>query len=243
MERKPAAVLAALFNRRLFASGLVLVGSHAYGALLNELGINAAGYSTRDIDVARAQPLAVALPEGTGFKALLEESGLEFAEVPGMPSHHPTASFKLPGAGALAVDLLVPGDDIGKVVELKDLHAHGQAVPVLDFLLREPLDAIALSPNQVVPVKAPNAERFVLHKLFASQSRRADRGKARKDLEQAAVIAAAIEEDTPGALRDAARRLPARVRPVVKRAASAALRLLEGAHPEGREALEKLAGG
>ena len=47
IDRKPAAVLEVLFNRGLFAAGLALVGSHAYGALLNELGILAPGYRTR----------------------------------------------------------------------------------------------------------------------------------------------------------------------------------------------------
>src|SRR5690349_3173901 len=32
IERKPAAVLEVMFNRGLFAAGLALVGSHAYGA-------------------------------------------------------------------------------------------------------------------------------------------------------------------------------------------------------------------
>jgi hypothetical protein len=62
MDRKPAAVLQALYNRGLVAAGLVLVGSHAYSALLNECGISAPGYKTQDLDFARAQPLAIALP-------------------------------------------------------------------------------------------------------------------------------------------------------------------------------------
>src|SRR6476646_6056222 len=91
IDRKPAAVLEVFFNRGLTNAGLTLVGSHAYGALLNELGIAAPGYKTQDI----ARPLSIALPHGAlphGFDfESLKETGLT------------SASFKLPGAEALAV--------------------------------------------------------------------------------------------------------------------------------------------
>jgi hypothetical protein len=242
IDRKPAAVLALIFNKGLFQAGLTLVGSHAYGALLNELGITAPGYRTQDIDLARKQPLAVALPQGSGFAALLEETGLRFVPVPGMPSHRPSASFKLPGAEALAVDLLVPGKKLGEVIAVAELGAHAQSVPLLDFLLDDAIESIVLSPNQVIPVRTPSPERFALHKLYSSQSRRsAGRDKNRKDLEQAAVLAAAVEEEMPGRLSEAFGAMPAAGKPATKRGARAVLRLLGDAHPEAREVLLKIA--
>ena len=242
IDRKPAAVLEVLFNRRLIEAGLVIVGSHAYGVLLNELGIYAAGYKTQDIDVARPHALSIALPPGLSFQALLNESGLPFVPVPGMPSDKPSASFKLPGAETLAVDLLVPGKKIGQVVPVKELNAYAQAIPFLEFLIQDPVDAIALSPNQVIPIRVPSPERFALHKLFSSQSRRTDRDKIRKDLEQAAVLAAAVEEETPGRLRDAFRRMPAEAKTAVRKGAGAAAKLLEQTHAEAFAALGRIAG-
>lgn len=242
VERKPAAVLEVLFNRGLTGAGLTLVGSHAYGVLLNELGVAAPGYRTMDLDVARAGVLAVALPEDKTFQQLLQETGLAFVAVPGMPSHKPSASFKLPGAEALAVDLLVPGRRAGDVVPLPELNAHAQAIPLLEFLIKDPIDAVVLSPNQVVPVKVPAPERFVLHKLFSSQSRRTGRDKVRKDLDQAAVLASVIEEDTPGALRDAFKRMPAEGKAAVRRGAAAAARLLDESNAPGLSALKAIAG-
>jgi hypothetical protein len=241
VERKTAAVLAALYNHGLFHAGLTLVGSHAYGVLLNEIGILAAGYATQDIDVARAQPLAIALAPGMDFCALLNASGLEFAAVPGMPSHQPSASFKLPGAEGLRVDLLVPGTVLGKVVAVKELHAHGQAIPLLEYLVKDAQEAVVLGPNHVVPVKVASPERFVAHKLYSSQSRRADRDKVRKDLWQAAVLAAAIEEDRPGAIQDAFRAMPAMGRGAARRGARAAAALVQS-RPAAREILEKISG-
>lgn len=241
IDRKPAAVLEVLFNRGLFQAGLTLVGSHAYGALLNELGISAPGYKTQDIDLARTQPLSIALPAGSNLQSLLRETGLSFVPVPGMPSHAPSASFKLPGAEALAVDLLVPGRKTGELIAIKELGAYAQAIPLLDFLTKEPLTAAVLSPNQVIPVLVPSAERFALHKFFSSQSRRtSDRDKVRKDLEQAAAITAALEEDTPGSIEAAFRSMPASGKSAVKRGFLAASGLLEK-HQRAKDTLLRLA--
>ena len=220
-DRKPAAVLAVFFNRGLYQAGLTLVGSHAYGALLNELGVSASAYRTKDLDVARAQPLSIAIPHDASFGALL--------------------SFKLPGAEQLLVDLLVPGKEIGKVVEVKELGAHAQTIPFLEFLIEEPLDAVVLSPNQVIAVKVPSPERFVLHKLFSSQSRRIDPSKTSKDREQAAIIAAALEEQMPGRLLDAWKTFPRAGKPALRRGAGATVKLVAGAHQEAEAVMRKLA--
>lgn len=241
IDRKPASVLEVFFNRGLFNAGLVLVGSHAYGALLNELGLNAPSYKTQDIDLARRQPLAIALPENANLESLLKETGLTFVPVPGMPAHKPSASFKLPGAETLAVDLLVPGANTGDIVAVKELNAFAQVIPLLDFLVRDPLQSVALSPNQIIPILIPSPERFAIHKLFSSQSRTAgSRDKSRKDLDQAATIVAALEEETPGRLADTFKRLPATGKVSAKRGALAASKLLEG-HPHAKTVLEKIA--
>jgi hypothetical protein len=80
-----------------------------------------------------------------------------------------------------------------------------------------------------------------LHKLFSSQRHGSQRDKARKDLDQAAVLIAALEEETPGLLADTARRLPKNARPAVKRGARAALAIARE-HPEANAFLRKLAG-
>lgn len=239
-ERQSAAVLAVMFNHGLIASGLTLVGSHAYGVLLNELGVIAPAYRTRDLDLARARPLDLALPAGKDFGALLNESGLRFVPVPGMPSSRPSASFKLPGAEALLIDLLVPGKEAGKIVPVHELASHGQTIPLLEFLADEALESVILSPNQVVPVRVPSPERFALHKLYASQSRRVHPGKSERDVAQAALLAAVLEEQFPGRLRDAWRRLPAAGRPAARRGAGLALRHL-AAHAEARDAMAAIA--
>lgn len=243
IDRKPAAVLEALHNQGLLQAGLVLVGSHAYGALLNELGLIAPGYKTQDIDLARGRPLKVALPADASFQTVLAESGLRFVPVPGMPSHAPSASFKIPGADTLAVDLLVPGNKTGQILAVDELKAHGQAIPHLAFLLEEAIETVVLSPNQVIPVRVPAPERYLVHKMFSSQSRRTnDRDKVRKDLEQAAVLAVAMEDENPGRLAETAAQFPAAGRAAMKQGCKAVSHLLEGRYPDVQTVLLKVAG-
>src|SRR5919197_6602404 len=72
--------------------------------------------------------------------------------------------------------------------------------------------------------------------------RRSDRDKIRKDLEQAALLACAIEEETPARLAVAYKALRAPAKAAVRRGALAAARLLEDSPAEGREALLRIAG-
>jgi len=239
VDRKVGAVLAALYNRGLVEKGLVLIGSHAYGALLNDIGAIAAGYRTLDIDLARSDRLSVSLPDGLTLADVLAESDLDFVPVPGMPSRQPSTSFKLPGAGAIAVDLLAPGGAVGNVVPVDELASHAQTVPMLEFLIEAPVSGVLLSPSQIVPVALPSPERFVIHKLYASQSRAAQREKTRKDLEQAASLASLLEEDVPGALADAFREFPKAGRPLAKRGALAASKV-SGVWPGASESLRSI---
>jgi hypothetical protein len=86
----------------------VLIGTHAFGIILNELGVSALPFPrTEDVDVERARRIEIAaLPEG-GLLALLKQTGLPFNEVPQLKRGEPATSFKVHGR-QLKVDLLVP---------------------------------------------------------------------------------------------------------------------------------------
>jgi hypothetical protein len=72
-----ARVLVEMHNRRLFAASLVVVGTLAFMAWLNELGVRTPASSTQDLDLARRQPLKLAIAvflagdaEGDRFRVL-----------------------------------------------------------------------------------------------------------------------------------------------------------------------------
>lgn len=208
-DTKTYATLAALQRQGLFAAGALLIGSHAYGVLLNQLGVRAVTYATEDIDIARREALAfAALPEKS-FIEMLRESGIAFVEVPQLDVRHPSTSFKQQGVSRCHVDLLVPSiDETFPQVAVPELKAHATGLPYLAYLLGADQMAPLLASEGSCLVRVPLPERYALHKLLVSQLR-AERGlKSGNDIVQATVLMAALAEREPGALSDAAEALP-----------------------------------
>jgi hypothetical protein len=220
-DAKAQATLATLHNLGFFGAGGVLVGSHAFGALLNKLGVRAAPYATEDIDIARRESLA--LPKLTRpFIDVLKDSGIEFVAVPGLPSSKPGTSYKEKGRSRFHVDLLVPSRTKAfPVVPIPELKAHAQALPYLGYLLGDTHVTALIAREGVAAIRVPSAERFALHKLMVSQLRTTRDAKADRDLSQAAILLAVLADRHPGAIEDAAAALPRSARRYLKRASMA----------------------
>jgi hypothetical protein len=232
--------VASLFNAGVFAGGGVLVGTHAYGVLLNELGVQAAPFPlTEDVDLARPGRIQLAgLPRG-GLLALLRETGLPFHEVPQLRRHAPPTSFKVRGQ-KLKVDLLVPAR--GKPYEsvaVPELGVHATGLPHFRYLLESPSPAVLLGRDRIVPVLVPHAGRFCLHKL-AVYALRPDAAKRDNDVAQAALLAAALAAQDEFLLDEAADALDRALRKKLKPGARRALTLLGDDHPAAAERLGAL---
>ncbi len=240
VDTRSGAILAALANRGLFRGGATLIGSHAYGTLLNELGVRAASFGTEDVDVAVDRELELAQP--LDFVSALSESTLELMPVPGFGPGAPSTSYKPPGRDSLRVDLLTPtrGREVS-VRELPMLKAHAAALPYLGYLLLQTLDAVVLSRASAVNVRVPRPEALAWHKMLAAERRTSTSEKRSKDLLQAAVLVAVLAEDAPDALESALRALPRSARGAVKRSAKQVLRTLESHdHERAAELLRDL---
>jgi hypothetical protein len=107
-DSKTYATLASLQKNGLFAAGAMPIGSHAFGVLLNHLGVRSAAYATEDIDIARREALAFPRVVGKPFLEILRDSGIAFVEVPDLDPRKPSTRFKQRGASRFHVDLLVP---------------------------------------------------------------------------------------------------------------------------------------
>lgn len=228
-DKDVARVLVELHNKGLFAGGLVLVGTLAYMAWLNEFGAAAVSARTQDIDLARRQALKLGAP--LPFLQTVEATQLKFVPVPGMRHSAPSTSVKRPGAEGLRVDVLTPGRTLGRIVPVPELEWHAQTVPRYDYLLSDPREAAALAGGHCIPVKLPTPERYVWHKLYSSAVRLNDPAKAQKDLLQAATLAAVLVEQDDASFEDSAAEVPA----AVLRAARTRLTLLRqrlAAHPQ-----------
>jgi hypothetical protein len=233
-EKTVARVLVELHNTGLIAAGLVLVGTLGYMAWLNELGAKAVTARTQDIDLARRQTLKLAAP--ASFLQTVESTRLRFFPVPGMPNQVHSTSVKRPGAEGLRVDVLTDGPVLGQVVPVPELQWHAQTVPFYDYLLREPHEAGFLAGGQCLPVKLPSPERFMWHKLYAAASRSGSPEKARKDLVQAATLAAILVEQDDASLPESLAEAPPELQ-AAARSCLAAMRKLLDAHPQALEAM------
>jgi hypothetical protein len=239
VDRKAYATVASLHNHGVFRAGALLIGSHAYGALLNTLGIRAAPYSTEDIDIARRAQLAVSgLPP---FIEMLRETGLEFFPVPALHHSAPSTSFAERGGSRLRVDLLVPSPDENyPTVPVPELGAHAKGLPYLAYLLGESQEVPLLSPHGVVLVRVPAPERLAVHKLLVSQLRGTASAKPEKDLRQAATLIEALAERFPNAVADALNALPKSAVRYIVRALKALERHLSSSEESAWEELKSL---
>lgn len=198
-----ARVIAGLASAGVFRVGAVLVGTHAYIALGNLLGVRwASALRTQDIDVAAKGVMQVAVPQSEAdLPKALDALNMGFLPVPGLNPKEPETSFKVRGQ-ALRVDLLTParGTRSGKPVLISRLKAAAQPLEFLDYLLEAPV-AVPLLNGGATLVNVPDPARFALHKLLLSARRQVfEQAKAGKDRQQAGEIIAALFEDRRGDL-------------------------------------------
>jgi hypothetical protein len=243
-DNSSALTIATLFNAGIFGHGGVLVGSHAFGSLLNSLGVRLpANYRTEDIDIGSAGTISVAIPEERSFLDILRESSLPFLEVPELDSRKPSTSFKARGQ-PLKVDLLVPGTEAYETKALPHLRAHATGLPYFRYLVSNPAPGFVLGKEHVIPVMLPDPARFALHKLIVSTLRTASHAlKADKDRRQAIVLIDALLEKFPDWLTSAVAELEKSARPRVTTAATRALSLAPRLSERAQDFLGNLGAG
>ncbi len=233
--------IASLHNHGIFSAGGLLVGSHAYGVLLNALGVRAAAYSTEDIDIARGAVLALEGPPEAGLLGILRDSGIEFVEVPRLERNQPSTSFKQRGRSHFHVDLLVPAPgETFPVLPVPELKAHATGLPYLDYLLAESQNGVLMAREGCCAVRVPLPERFAIHKLLVSRLRVERGAKSDKDIHQASVLCAVLGETHPGALEAALSAVPRRARRHLRPALESVGRLLGAAYPRASEELRQV---
>lgn len=237
-DAKTYATLASLHNYGVFAGGGTLIGSHAYGVLLNRLGVRSAPYSTTDIDLARGTTLAFDRPLEVGLLEILNDSGIPFVEAPARGRTKPSTSYKEPGHSQFRVDLLAPSaSGTFPIIPVPELKAHATGLPYLNYLLAESQMALFLARAGCCLVRVPLPERFAVHKLIVSRQCRGREAKSENDVFQAAVLCAALAQTHPGAIESAVAALPSSAIKALAVAVESVRALLERAHPRAWEEL------
>ena len=209
---EPAAVLKVLkmlAESRVFHLGGVLIGTLAFRAYANVLGVRfrRASLQTQDVDIAHDPAIGVALARNTSrveLEEIIERSGLNLHPVPPLDWKQPSTSFKVRGRD-LRVDFLTPmiGRESSKAAFLPAFGLSAKPIRHLDYLIEEPMQAVVMG-SDVVLVNIPSPARFAMHKLWISEKRPAAfHAKAKKDRIQAEQLIEVLSEDRPDDLREA----------------------------------------
>lgn len=202
----PARVLRALADAGVFRLGGVLVGSYAFQALGNLLGMRWPEASWRTPDVDIASHLRIAIPHvDAGVPKALNSLQMGFVPVPRLDARQASTSFRVRGK-PLSVDLLTPGGERdAEPIFIPRFKAAAAPIKYLSLVMGEAQPALAVDGGATLVV-VPAPARFALHKLLVSQTRSVVQPtKGGKDLHQAALLLEALAEDRPGDLEVAAK--------------------------------------
>lgn len=228
-------VVQALADAGVFELGGVLVGTHAFVALGNVLGVRwSRGTRTQDVDIAAPKNLSLAVPRlETDVPSVLDGLGMGFLPVPGFDPKKPSTSFKVRGR-ALRVDILTPlerGPERGPV-RIPRLNLAATPLRFLGYIMADPVTTAVLDGGATL-VRVPDPARFALHKLLLSARRPvAEQTKANKDREQAAELLEFLAAERPDEIPTALARLRASYPSAVRFVRQGAQRLAVG---PGRE--------
>ena len=206
-------VLAALADAGAFRLRAVVVGSVAFQCYLPMLGFRApnAAARTGDLDIGQFPAISIAVDDRIepDLLSVLKSVDPAFEAIPSPFYPHRTLRYAIRGGSQerFVVDVLAPlsGPPRDRPVHLPALEGDAQPLRFLDFLLYQEIEALVLH-GTGIPVKVPAPERFAVHKLLVAARRRKDtanRIKARKDVEQAALLVRVLASDRPEELRDA----------------------------------------
>lgn len=204
-DRDTGSLLLAFARAGVFRLGGTLVGTAAYALYQGDLGVRFTSdelAQTGDIDFASFQRLSVALGDRVEHEPGDILQALKFDPVPGLQDRQVWKWRQ--SRGEAMVEFLAPAFGDEGVKPLPALGVSAQALNYLNFLIADPIPAIALYRSGVL-VQIPRPERFAIHKLIVADRRQGgpDHAKARKDRAQAAFLIEVLAEDRPDDLREA----------------------------------------
>lgn len=205
VDRDTGALLLAFARVGLFRLGGTLIGTAAYALYQGELGVRFDLddlAQTDDIDFASFQRLSVALGDRVEEDPGDILQALKFDPVPGVQDRQVWRWRQ--ASGTALVEFLTPAFGDETVKPLPALGVSAQGLNYLNYLIADPIPAIALYRSGVL-IQIPRPERFAIHKLIVADRRRGgpDQIKARKDLGQAAQLIAILAQDRPDDLAEA----------------------------------------
>lgn len=182
-----------------FRAGGILVGTHAFLAMGNMLGIRwRDGAATLDVDFAHAgRNISLALPANLkidvhGALESLEMGLLPMAQFNGKAG----AQYRNPQDPELRLDFVTSMTRAGKPVGMPELNLVLEPLKFMEYSLAATTQSCIFSNRGACVVNVPVPERYAVHKLIVYGERPVrERVKATKDLLQAASLASYFIEN------------------------------------------------
>ncbi len=186
-------VIARLSEYGFFSAGGVLVGTHAFLAYGNMLGVQWGDTShTQDIDFAHAgKNIALALPSNleVNMHSAIESLQMGLLPISGLKGKA-GATYLAPRDPSFRLDFLTTLHRGGEnKYEHPQLHVTLQPLKFMEYSLVQVQQAVLLNKEGAVVVNVPHPARYALHKLIVYGEREGTfASKASKDLVQAASL-------------------------------------------------------
>ena len=190
VSRDEGKILTLLERNGVFLAGAALVGTVAFRAYANMLGVSwRRSMGTQDVDIAADNHFSLALPRPRSpinLRQLILDSDLGYFEVPALDRKQPSTSFTIRKRD-FRIDVLAPmrGRETTRPVKLDNFDTYATPLRHLDYLLDDIQPAVLLYEHGIM-INVPSPGRFAIHKCVVSQKRASAAGaKVRKDLDQA----------------------------------------------------------
>lgn len=206
IERKHLTVIHRLNEYGFFRARGVLVGTHAFSAYANMLGLRwTRSDQTTDIDFAHAgRNISIALPTSIDAYPHSALTTLQQGFIP-MRAYQggAGASYLHPSEPEFQIDFLTPQTSKNaNPITIPNLDVALQPLRFMEFSLENVQQATLLdTTGRAVVVSLPAPERYAVHKLLIAGERTgAFRAKVSKDLMQAAALLTYFHDHDPDTL-------------------------------------------
>jgi hypothetical protein len=185
-------IIEKLASYGFFRNGGVLIGTHAFSALGNMLGVKwTGGDRTMDVDFAHAgKNISIAMPTNLQISVHDAITSLEMGLLPIREfSGKSGAQYRNPEDPELRIDFCTPDTGTGKAVPIPGLGIALEPLKFMEFSLEDTTQGVIFSASGACVVNLPDPARFAVHKLIVYGERPvSERTKATKDVQQAAAL-------------------------------------------------------
>lgn len=200
-------VIRRLSDYGFFRAGGVLVGTHAFLAFGNMLGVSWGGTSrTQDVDFAHAgKQMAIALPANIEIDTPAAIDSLKMGFLPlGSSDGKVGGTWLSPRDPDFQLDFITPQHRGGQPYRHAQLGITLQPLKFMEYLLQDVQQAVLFCADGAVMVSVPHPLRYAMHKLIVAGERGATRAaKASKDLRQSTSLFARYQQGSAWEAREA----------------------------------------